>query len=156
MIFASRCPPATHKCLRSSWVRQGVSWEAFWSEKSILAGMLAILAAILCEISSSWGVLGGSWEHFWPSEAAGSGSETLFGAERGPLEDFWVRSPTRRCRNEPGLEAQGKGREGVFGFCDSPQLTFCRYLGEPTKTQGKRRFLMILRLSRRLLGGIVE
>ena len=96
--------------------------------------MLAILAAILCEISSSWGVLGGAWEHFWPSEAAGSGSETLFGAEREPLEDFQVRPPTWRGKGKLSLEALGEGREGVSACCDSPQLTFCRYIGKPTKT----------------------
>ena len=70
-----------------------------------------------------WWMLGLTLATLGRYNAAGSGSGRPLGAEREPLDDFWVRSPTRLSRKEPGLEAQGKGWEGVFGCWDSPQPT---------------------------------
>ena len=61
-----------------------------------------------------WWMLGLTLSTLGRYKAAGSGSGRPLGAERKPLEDFWVRSPTRGSKREPGLEAQGKGREEVF------------------------------------------
>ena len=70
-----------------------------------------------------WWMLGFTLATLRRYNAAGSGSGRPLGVEREPLDDFWVRYPTRRSRGEPGLEAQGKGREGVFGCWESPHST---------------------------------
>ena len=101
----------TKENLQFSWFGgyQGCMSGAFFSDFSVL-GVL-------------WWMLGFTLATLGRYNAAGSGSGRPLGAEREPLDDFWVRYPTRLSKREPGLEAQGKGREGVFGCWDSPQPT---------------------------------
>ena len=50
-----------------------------------------------------WWILGCTLAALGRYSAPGSGSGRPLGAEREPLDDFWVRSPTRLSKEEPGF-----------------------------------------------------
>ena len=64
-------------------------WGAFFSDFLVL-GVL-------------WWILGCTLAVLGRYNAPGSGFGKPLGAEREPLGDFWVRSPTRLSKGEPGL-----------------------------------------------------
>ena len=70
-----------------------------------------------------WWILGCTLTALGRYSAPGSGSGRPLGGEREPPWRFLVPLPTPGSSGEWGLEAQGKGREGVFGCWGSPQPT---------------------------------